>query len=482
MTDIERLISRYLDRELSPEEEGTFHRILSESPTARRRLREMEAIRSAARRIPSLTTPPPQVESLLFQQLFAEESSVAEEPGRRRAIPLTNRISGMVRRRSGVLSVALLLVALVAGGGIWIGDVNVGSPARIVADAASGSSATAPEHSVRSSEAAIAHSSVNASGMVSGNEQEGSAAAQRPTRSDSRGRASVTTRDMNPARRSVGDQVTEEVNGGMETNPSIPYADIDADRSVTRSISDNLSGVASWPPVALLGQDRKNHSRDHSGNTAAAAAADRKEPIVYAAEPRSGRRDEQGISASYRHGLAYLEKGDNRFTTQDFSLRFEGRFEDRHRLSLAVGQSPLVVERTTRTLPTGMVDDGKGASVASQERIEHFSDLADEVWAGIGYGYAVVASDRVRLEPGVSVGVGERSLRFGAELPVRYRLTERFSLDLVASVSRVQPHDQILRDIDREYDLRSFLHVDEEKHPVFTTVGASIGISFDIGR
>jgi hypothetical protein len=245
---------------------------------------------------------------------------------------------------------------------------------------------------------------------------------------------------------------------------------------------DNLNGrdiASSWPPSGLL-TDSRSELSENLGN-ATASSQERNGSLLYPAlSSYKGKREDQGISASYRHGLAYVEDGESDFTTQDFSLRVEGRFNNRHRISLAVGQSPLLVERTSHTLPTGV--DEKGPSTASAERVEHFSQLTDEVWAGVGYGYAVVATKRIRLEPGLNFGVGERSLRFSAELPVRYRLNDRFSLDLVASVSRVQPHDQVSHGVDRQYDRKSFLHVAEEQHPVFTTVGASIGLSFDIGQ
>ena len=125
-----------MDRELSPEEEGTFHRILSESAEARRLLREMESIRSAARRVPALTVPPPQVESRLFQQLFAEETEEEEQEDSadRKPVPLLSRISATARR-SGMFAAAALLVALIGWEGFRIAGSSDGAAGDVVAAA-----------------------------------------------------------------------------------------------------------------------------------------------------------------------------------------------------------------------------------------------------------------------------------------------------------------------------------------------------------
>lgn len=520
MSDIERLISRYLDRELSPEEEGTFHRILSESPEARRRLREMEAIRSAARRIPTLTMPTPQVESLLFQQLFAEESTLEEshsvegpereEPADRKAIPFLSRISATARRRTGVLAAALLFATLLGGGGFWFasepGTNNTqGGPQ--IADASVRPAQAMPNAATEEETAQAAGISAPTSPFLADTVTKALA------EDESTGingellqlpHPAAVHRGAQPALRQQTSK--QRLNDGREQNEVLPQGSLPFAHNGTggqNTQNTNVQGeenntIDSWPPTSLnvLAENTlQGVANENRGNNNAVgpetdplrqlSAPPANATIRYATQPFSSRHNtEQGISASYRHGLSYVEKSGSQFTAQDFSLRVEGRFDDRHRLSLSVGQSPLLVERTTRTLPTGIaVDpDGKGPSLTSIEQVEHFSKIADEVWAGIGYGYALVAGNRVRLEPGVSIGVGERSLRLSAELPIRYRLSNRFSLDFVASVSRVQPHDQILRDIDRDYDRLSFLHVDEEQHPIFTSVGASIGLSFDINK
>lgn len=430
----------------------------------------MEAIRSAARRIPTLTMPTPQVEAALFQQLFAEESDVVEqeaETTQRNAIPLFSRISATARRRSGVFATALLLATLLGGGGFWIANqsgTNAGNSP--IADAGA-----TPAQAIVGAGASAPTSLNTDAEPFTAEEREGITTL---SRTEEVGGHKHTTRIKEEAQKP--EYQLPDVQKGAPEPVSPPYA---------LNAQDGSLESESWPPSSLnLLADNSGKTVESNGREAQSAPANNPAAAsvspVYAALPH--KRDEQTISASYRHGLAYVENDESQFTAQDFSLRVEGRFDNRHRLSLAVGQSPLLVERTARTLSTGIAMDGKGASIAAAERVEHFSRISEEVWAGVGYGYALIAGKQIRVEPGVNVGVGERSLRFSAELPIRYRLSERLSLDLVASVSRVQPHDQITRDVEREYDRTSFLHVDEEQHPVFTTMGASIGVSFDIGQ
>lgn len=484
-----------MDRELSPEEEGTFHRILSESAEARRLLREMESIRSAARRVPALTVPPPQVESRLFQQLFAEETEETEEQEQedsadRKPVPLFARISATARR-SGMFAAAAMVVALIGWGSFRIAGNSDGAAGDAVAAAMAPSGTAARPSGAAEQKTANASAAARIDAGTARSEE-----IQTEEKNETIGRRSGATIGGAVAPRSSIHSIhREEIAPPAKVeavedapNGTLPFA-------VTDPASETaMPEVDSWPPRSLNLQTlaaAENNALANSGRNADVQpqelsdpdVAPARSPLTYAAAP--SRKDEsQTISASYRHGLSYLENSGSEFTTQDFSLRVEGRFDNRHRLSLAVGQSPLLVERTARTMPTGIAvnPDGKGPGISSAEQVEHFSRVADEVWAGIGYGYALVAAERLRLEPGINFGVGERSLRISAELPIRYRLTDRFSLDLVASVSRVQPHDQITRDVDREYDRDSFLHVDEEQHPVFTSVGASIGLSFDLGR
>lgn len=479
-----------MDRELSPEEEGTFHRILSESAEARRLLREMESIRSAARRVPALTVPPPQVESSLFQQLFAEETELQEEEDSvdRKPVPLFARISATARR-SGMFAAATLLVGFIGWGTFRIaGNADVAAGEAVAAAVVP--SGPAPQGAAGTEPEAAANTST-VTGINAGRTQ--SEVRKREEKKETIGLRNVA------ATRTSGSSPSSLRREESASKPEIEAAEEAPGRSLPFALNDPASVTAmpevdSWPPRslnlqtlaapendALATSERNAEMRSQEFSDPDVAPV--RSPLTYAVAP-SRKEESQTISASYRHGLSYLEKSGSEFTTQDFSLRVEGRFDNRHRLSLAVGQSPLLVERTARTMPTGIAlnPDGKGPAITSSEQVEHFSRVADEVWAGIGYGYALVAAERVRLEPGINFGVGERSLRISAELPIRYRLTDRFSLDFVASVSRVQPHDQITRDVDREYDRASFLHVDEEQHPVFTSMGASIGLSFDLGR
>ena len=130
MTEIERLISRHLDGELTPLEETRLRKLLVESPDARALLREMTVLARAARRTPGLHVPGAGMESRLFERLQQEglyqEKPVAMEQNV--STPDGRRKSPMLAVLRGALVCAMLIAII--GGGYLLNDHDAGHAAR----------------------------------------------------------------------------------------------------------------------------------------------------------------------------------------------------------------------------------------------------------------------------------------------------------------------------------------------------------------
>lgn len=480
MTHLEQLISRYLDHELTAQETTDLHHLLDTSAEARQILRQMEELRSAARRLPGLSQPSPALESALFQQLFAEES---EESKAAVVLPSSGTVLGNLSRRISRTLVPALVVLVAAGAGLWaLLAGNQGENAPIAAattivqsapEAAPSTRTTSPGLSGPLSETPENLPRVSAAET---GQHSGFASRKNPVQQVSQSASQTISTS------STTTPVIEKQASGTD-NPAFASTIEKKTNGAAAEIDSGIHEQAQWPPSTLLARQEETLL----DNTAALADArednSAEQPPLRSLLHHARKDDRNVVTASYRHGLSYVQGGREELAAQDFNIRVEGHFHERHRLSLAVGQSPLLIERTTTTLPTGVaVDPDEKSPRTASEQVEHSSRLADEVWAGIGYGFAVISASNFRVEPGLSFGVGEESIRYGAELPIRYRLNDRFSIDLVASLSRVEPHDASPQDVERAYNQPFFLHVDEDERPSFTTIGAHIGLSLDIGR
>ena len=471
MTHLEQLISRYLDLELTAQEETDLQHLLDTSAEARQILRQMEDLRGVARRLPGLSQPSPALENTLFQQLFAEES---EE--HRRAVPLPSSNTGLagISRRISRALVPAVVALIAAGAGLWAlladGQSAESPRAAAVSDAVQHTPGTEPlvagilpvQPQQRSEATEEEHPSASAAHeRQTGRNRVSTAAAQPVVNSRNSGRSALQNTPENA-----------EPTAAPETN---------GNTSVTTD--SGIQSNAQWPPSTLLAYTEETPVKNITVDQDKAQTEEQNALQTPSVLHHPRRNEKNVVTASYRHGLAYVQGGRQELSGQDFNIRVEGHFHDRHRLSLAIGQSPLLIERTTTTLPTGVaVDPDEKSPRTASEQVEHSSRLSDEVWAGIGYGFAVISTGSFRVEPGLNFGVGEESIRYGAELPIRYRLNDRFSIDVIASLSRVEPHDVAPQDVERAYNQPFFLHVDEDERPSFTTIGAHIGLSLDIGR
>ena len=459
MNDLEHRINQYLDGELSPTELDEFRELLDSSEEARRLLGSMELIRSAARSFPTLSVPDPALESALFQELFAEEDWAPvqveeEEEDRRRAgvIPLfrsgVEGIAAFGLGRAALVLPALLLLILV-------GERFINSDAPT--DTTEAIAAVTPQENtpVVEDRPQVA-AGAGMSSLVENVSPTGSEAGLR--------NFSATAKRDDPP---LGMLSEENGIGGTEENnedvigppedpssdisPSIPYADNSSSRN---DAADNAP--EEQPRFDAWEFDRPESDNSHGTSF---------------------------LSASYRHGVAtfFGERESILASGQDLNLRIDGQVAERHRLSVVVGSSPVLVAERTYTIHTTISPDEKGpgtpttASVTSEE-----SNRVDgEVWAGVGYGYTVFEGKGFRVEAGVNAGLGEQSARYGLELPARINVTDRIGVELVPYITRIVPRDQEIRDSEATGD--RFDQFGEEWTPNSTSIGAQIGLSFSFG-
>lgn len=461
MNDLEHKINQYLDGELSPTELDEFRELLDSSEEAHRLLGSMELIRSAARSFPTLSVPDPALESTLFQELFAEEDwapvQVEEEEDRRRAgvIPLfrsgVEGIAAFGLGRTALVLPALLLLILVGERA-----VNGDAPT----DATEAIAAVTPQENTPVVED---RPQVAASAGMSSVVENVS-----PTGSESglRNFSATAKRDDPPQ-----EMLSEEngIGGTEEKN-------------------EDVDGAVEPPTQSDILPENAFASDDNEPRQKAADIPRDEQPRFDAWEfdrPESDNSHGTSfLSASYRHGVAtfFGERESVLASGQDLNLRIEGQVAERHRLSVVVGASPVLVAERTYTIHTSVSPDEKGpgtpttASVTSEES----NRVDDEVWAGVGYGYTIFEGKGFRVEAGVNAGLGEQSARYGLELPTRINVTDRIGVELVPYITRIVPRDQEIRD--SEFTGDRFDQFGEEWTPNSTSIGAQIGLSFSFGE
>ena len=448
MKELEQNILRYLDGNMSPGEEAAFQEKLRESSEAREMLFQFEQIRSAARLFPSLSQPAADVESLLFQRLFEEEE--IEEEEERSPLPFLYRLSSTIRS-SAVLVPALLLL-LATGTGLLVMQ-------------------NSPEETISRNEGVVAavegmspvvtpvETDNNGKNTLLRSESATEALALRPQRSAPRAVVTRSAQDkVSPSREIITPQNSDPKPQEETFTPP------------------KVEDTPTYPPYAVISPsspqtDRTESARqdvleESSQTPNPSLLAEVPVPLPYPATKRSGR----SLTASYRHGMAASVLEDEVMTAQDMSLRIEGHLGKQHRLTLAVGQSPLLVWEQKTEITVSQNEKGARTASVSYNQSNRFDK---ELWAGVGYGYAVVDDKLVRLEAGVNAGFGEESFRYGLELPASLNLTDNLSLNVVPFISRVAPYDQQIHEVKE---------LEEEQRLDFTTFGAQVGIAFSIGK
>lgn len=454
MSELERHISRYLDREMSADEERSFLRSIDADPIARETLRRMEEVRTVARLFPTLTAPSSASESRLFTTLFAEEDG-----GRRRAaaVPPVGRDAEepTERRRRGLAAVrfdrmmpALLALLLIGAGLAGIDRLGSGESDGTAGPAIA---ATTPGNTAPGT-SPLPTGSVESLGVESVVESVSA-----PTSGARPARGVSSSRTASQEQENVDAAVPVPVIDSTTTQP-VPFAAIDTPTSPADPIIDSAPNPA----------------------TEIAEIVPPQLPYIAEDPSRSDRTERSRFAGSLHFGVATFSDGaETMMAAQDMNLRVDGHLGDRHRVSVVVGNAPILVSGTQTSMPTGISDekDEKGQSVSGGIRVDDFSRSDHEMWAGVGYGYAVYQTKALSLEAGINLGAGEHSLRVGLELPARIRVADRISIDVVPFVNRVTPYDQDRTG--REIDRYTYI---EEETPTITSFGAQLGISFDIGE
>lgn len=440
---------------MTPQEEAEIQQLLLESSEARQMLREFEDIRSAARLFPTLTQPTPEVESLLFQHLFEEEPLEEEEEEKRAILPLLYRISASMRSTAIVVP-ALLLTIATGIGLLWTS--NNPDESLNAADQTIAATIQPPSFplSVESSSVSTIEIGADVGTEITA-----------PSLSTKR---EVSTQPTKPSVRYVERRGEEITIGGFDSAQNLNTSSTDVANPLPQP-EESIQFAANNPTTTASPNDVSLHlDREENGSDKAELPHQLIDPsLLSTIDPPEVNRSERGLTASYRHGVAASVLDNEVLTAQDMSIRIDGHIGGQHRLSVAVGQSPLLVwKREARVT----IKDEKGSSTASIT-YNQSSRFDGELWAGVGYGYALVENNRIRVEAGASAGVGEESFRYGIELPSSVTVNDRLSVNVVPFLSRVAPYDQQLHDVSQ---------TETEQTLDFTTFGAQIGVSFALGK
>ena len=466
---LEHTVDRYLDRDLSPTETRAFEEFLESSEEARQLLAQSRAIRSAARSMSLMTTPDPGVESLLFQRLFGEGDLVGavedeEEPKRRAGIlPFFQGLSGGVIGGAALGRAAMLVPAIVAlllfGSDLLRDDVVPVETSTVASiDLASTVPATVPSLATTpgsATEAGNDAANLDAGSLIVTTPIAESTPVARPVTNSSVSSVEVPT---TPA------PILPKTAEPNDVPP--PFAQTDEDNPVDRITPNPAANPEDYR------QEQADPSIDHDPALGRAIAADFARLDV---DKKTG----QSLAASYRHGLTRIVEIEDGAPAQDIALRIDGRIDDRHRISIAIGSSPHAVAETTYLLHAGVQDDKGGPTTASVETREQVV-AEQEFWAGIGYGYALYNNNNLQIEAGVNLGLGNESNRIGIELPVRVAVTDRVNLEVVPHYTRTIARDTEIAVLSEQRPNTDLLQ--ERQLLDGTSIGAQIGLSYSFGE
>ncbi len=443
---IESRASRYLDGDLHGAELNEFNALLESSSEVQNLLRELELIRTTARAFPTLTAPDPSLESALFQSLFAEDDHLEEESRRRVGLFPFLRGSLASVASSGVgraaLAVPVILLLLIAGNSLTDATVTADGGEAIASFHASGEQSELVRSVPPSAEPTLPESRT--------------VSATRTMVAD----PAVVQSGMNRAAAESAD-----IQRTSSTPNEIPFAEILVEKQEEED--QHLPAMSEQSrPDPLLAETREVNPQ---------LEADLRD-LFRDDQPEQPGSSNSFLSASYRHGVATFV-GAEETIGQDLSIRIDGEFSGGHRLSLSVGSSPLLVSERTYTVRSGI--DEKGNPTPASIRTDESARADGEIWAGLGYAYSLFKTESLKVEAGVSLGMGGSSTRYVVEIPARIALTDKVGLEVVPYISRVTPHDREIRDSESDLQFNQF---GEEWTPNTTSLGAQVGISLSFGR
>lgn len=448
--NLDDIISRHLDGELTPAEQAWLTAAISESPQLAAQLHDAVLTARAARSTPALHQPLPQVTSALFQRLAAEGLNqplpVSASPQRRRTPYFRTAVL------AGVLG---LFAAIVIGDGAFNSNFN------------GAFNASAINRAGRELAIAAVVPPVATHGQQLTEWPAGLPLAGSPTEVRS---GSKTAR------------------GGNRITLSQPAVAQQAQPQIANTIASTIDGERGDSttdlPVAMptLGAAL---SQQEMGPTSKPELPQH-QPISQAIQ--ESQQGQGGISVSASSGVAYVLKGAG-ITRQETAIKVAIAFNNHHSISLVGGYSPglrtvddalaaaAVFQPTSTTSSadnTESVNTG-GLQRDSKAAMQRGAGSSDP-WIGLGYNYGVALYRNLEVAPGVVAGAAATSWRVGAELPVRYHLAKRVSLELVAAANYVRPYPEQGRGFDFTDDANRYHYYSTPGQAAFTAVGVRLGM------
>lgn len=489
MSELEALISKHLDGELSPSELIELRRLLASSPDAQAVYREMTAIRRAARRTPTLHQPSAATEARLFHRLGA--AGLRDVP----AMPGSARSSVPVRRglvaTASMLAVALVALIMSLPSRIDEGAIAGEAPARPSATSSPSREPAANGQALRRAPSIPATPSAadvgarRAPELAAGRPAALDAAALDAAASDAAARGAAV--------RGAAERVADASDAAERMAAARVAASSDAlaDGARTVNTRENDIPLDSGAPSDPAAQ--ANSVSDTAATEPSLAASDHVESIelLAAAEPRllpipGERPDPSILSAAMRFGTSMISEGVGE-SAQDLSVGLDFKLGAGHHLALVAGRSAAVTEQrayNTHSVParalSSDVKDGDGAGLQRIEKSPEPYDLevSKEWWAGLGYTVTIAELDMIEVGLSARGGIGTRSLRAGLEVPVRMNVTERFALEVIGTSAYVVPHTVSRNEFSVQSSSDGYLYEAESEHTAFSTYGISFGLRF----
>jgi hypothetical protein len=443
VSELEAIISRYLDGELSPAELVKLRRELASNPDALAVYREMTAIRRAARRAPTLRRPSASTEHHLFQRLHREGLHALPTPAEQTVGRVTAESELSGRRRYVAVAASFLLIALVGIASLLSlrpdGMSSTPTAATITNAPASApvASGIAPQTTPNTS--SIPSAAASALGRRAGR----SVSARAAVRRHSNDAALASNATHSPA------VILDPVD--TATPPSV-YRDTTTPRSNPFAAVDTKSMEPPSVPAMLPVPSTSAH----------------REPL---------------LTAGIRFGASYIDR-ESETAAEELIAGLDVNLGDGHRIAFLGGRSAAVTEQRTenthavpaRTAVAGGKGSDEGLLQVNESPAPHDVEIQKEWWAGVGYNYTWRVSNIVEIGAGVRGGVGARSLRAGAEGTLRLKATERIAIELIPSATHVVPHTQARSEYSIESASDGYLYEATSENTSFSTYGLSVGI------
>ena len=437
MSELELLISKYLDDEVSAAELAELQRCIASDPEARALYAEMTAIRRAARRAPTLRAPLAVSEARLFERLRHEgfgtmPLSASPIGSTRPGFRPSRRRAGLVGAMLGTVAIAaMLFIAPIAqltqrdSGTLPLATTMQNNDAAEdrTSDAPSASTPS-PATSTASSEASTADAASRRSEVVTG--------IIAPVKHIDAIAATPDEKQLDDAPR---DSTAQSESTATNDDPTIPAGE----------------ELALASPAVLPVPD----------------ATDAGEPL---------------LSATLRYGSSLISRTSDVFS-EDVSVGLDFNLGDGHRLAVLGGRSAAVTEQratNTHAIVARAAVDKNGARLARAEVVPQPYDIevGKEWWVGLGYNYSLNQGQPLELTVGARGAVGPRSLHVGAEAPVRYHVTRQLAVEMIPSAAFVVPHDRARSEYSIDNASDGYLYEAESEHTSFSTFGVAIGVRF----